>query len=92
MHTGKRRMKRAGGYGAATLAIVLGGGILTAPSAAASTDNYIQFKNDALYFVSTCFEWQGQGGVLKTDCYEAKAKGQTWKAYFPAEAAKATSR
>ncbi|WP_030376309.1 hypothetical protein [Streptomyces rimosus] len=89
VHTGTRRMKRAGGLGAAALALTLGGGILTAPSAAASTENFIQFKNDALYFVSTCFEWQGPDGVLKTDCYEAKAKGQTWKAYFPAEATKA---
>lgn len=85
------RMKRAGGYGAAALALVLGGGILTAPSAAASADSFIQFKSDALYFVDTCYEWQGPAGIEKKNyCHNAKAKGASWQAYFPAEATGAT--
>ncbi|KOT87762.1 hypothetical protein ADK86_34360 [Streptomyces sp. NRRL F-5755] len=84
-------MRRTGRYAAVALALALGGGILTAPSAAASTDNYISFKSDALYFVDTCYEWQGPDGIAKKNyCHNAKAKGATWKANFPAEATGAT--
>ncbi|MEV5598993.1 hypothetical protein [Streptomyces sp. NPDC052496] len=91
MTSGTHRVKTAGGYGAAVLALVLGGGILTAPSAAASAQNSIQFKNDALYFVDTCYEWQGPAGIEKKNyCHNAKAVQATWKAHFPEEATGAT--
>ncbi|MEU7433459.1 hypothetical protein AB0B07_21905 [Streptomyces sioyaensis] len=83
--------KRAGGFSAAALAIALTGGILTAPSAAASADNSITFTNDALYFVDTCYEWQGPDDIAKENyCHHAKAKGKSWQAYFPSTATGAT--
>ncbi|MFI0260531.1 hypothetical protein ACH4OW_16020 [Streptomyces sp. NPDC017056] len=89
--TGMRRVKRAGGFGAAALATVLGGGLLTAPPATASTENFIQFTSDALYFVDTCYEWQGPEGIEKKNyCHNAKAVGTTWKANFPEGATGAT--
>ncbi|MEE4418965.1 hypothetical protein [Streptomyces bugieae] len=91
MNARTRRLTQAGGYGAAVLAMVVGGGILTAPSAAASADNSLTFTNNALYFVDTCYEWQGPEGVEKKNyCHNARAKGATWKAYFPPEATGAT--
>ncbi|KWT62361.1 hypothetical protein ADL21_07870 [Streptomyces albus subsp. albus] len=84
-------MRRSGGYAAAALAIVLGGGILTAPSAAASADRSLSFSNESGFLVDTCYEWKGPDGIQqKNYCHGPRPVADKWKAHFPAEATGAT--
>ncbi|MET8679692.1 hypothetical protein ABZW18_19480 [Streptomyces sp. NPDC004647] len=74
-------------YGAAALGLSLAGAVLTAPPAAAGSDNYIGFENGAGYFIDTCYTWTGPDGIEKKNyCHNAKTFDTSWKAHFPAEA------
>lgn len=82
-----RSKKRSLAYGAAALGLAVAGGVLTAPSATAASDNYIQFDHQAASLIDTCYEWKGPDGIeSKNYCHNYRPVGDSWKAYFPAEA------
>ncbi|MFC9238328.1 hypothetical protein ACFTZK_17990 [Streptomyces decoyicus] len=58
--------------------------VLSAPAAYAGSDNYIQITNHGGVLANTCYKWRDAEG--KNYCHNVKPVGQTWKAYFPAEA------
>ncbi|PJN40249.1 hypothetical protein CG747_14490 [Streptomyces sp. CB02959] len=66
--------------------------VLTAPSATAATDNYIQFEHKAGSLIDTCYQWQGPEGIEKKNhCQHDRPIGTSWKAYFPAGATGVTA-
>ncbi|UKY47852.1 hypothetical protein [Streptomyces inhibens] len=87
-----RTLKRSVAYGAAAAGLALIGTLAMAPIASADSGHYIQFSNNSGFLVDTCYQWQGPDGIeSKNYCHTAKPVGQTWKAYFPAEATGATA-
>ncbi|MFD5393184.1 hypothetical protein ACFWJW_02830 [Streptomyces sp. NPDC127097] len=87
-----RAIKKSMMHGAAVVGLALAGTLTAAPTASASSDNYIQFSNNSGFLVDTCYQWQGPDGIeSKNYCHTSKPVGQTWKAYFPAEATGATA-
>ncbi|MGW1375822.1 hypothetical protein ACWD6P_16330 [Streptomyces sp. NPDC002446] len=82
-HSTPRRLT----FGAAALGLALAGAVMTAPSAAASSDNYISFEHKAGSLIDTCYAWQGPDGIAnKNYCQHDRPIGTSWKGYFPAEA------
>ncbi|BCK69003.1 hypothetical protein Srufu_029560 [Streptomyces libani subsp. rufus] len=74
-------------HGAAAVGLALLGTVAAAPTASASEGNYIQFSNNSGFLVDTCYTWEGPDGIeSKNYCHTSKPVGQTWKAYYPAEA------
>ncbi|MFD5394289.1 hypothetical protein ACFWJW_08670 [Streptomyces sp. NPDC127097] len=77
---------------AAMACLTLMGTVAAAPTASASSGNYIQFSNNSGFLVDTCYQWKGPDGIeSKNYCHTSKPVGQTWKAYFPEEATGATA-
>ncbi|MEU8781085.1 hypothetical protein [Streptomyces sp. NPDC048637] len=58
--------------------------VLSAPAAYAGSDNYIQITNSGAFLANTCYKWRDAEG--KNYCHKVRPVGDTWRAYFPAEA------
>lgn len=85
-----RSFKKSMAHGAAVVGLALTGTLFTGPIASADSGHYIQFSNNSGFLVDTCYQWQG-ADPSKNYCHTSKPVGQTWKAYFPAEATGATA-
>jgi hypothetical protein len=79
-----RKTRRSVVLGTTALSAVLLGAGLMAPAAFAGSDNYIQFENKGAFLVDTCYKWKDQGNA--DYCHQNRPVGQTWRAYFPADA------
>ncbi|MBT2423442.1 hypothetical protein J7F01_41235 [Streptomyces sp. ISL-22] len=55
-----------------------------APAAHAASENYIQITNNGWFVANTCFTWRD--AEQRNYCNNARPIGNSWKAYFPAEA------
>ncbi|MFE1173220.1 hypothetical protein [Streptomyces sp. NPDC058773] len=80
-----RNIKKSVAYGAAALGLVLAGGAMTAPSAAAAgSGKYIGFTNNGWYLVDTCYHWKSS--TTPDTCDYAKPKGTDWRVEIPDDA------
>jgi hypothetical protein len=57
---------------------------LAAPAAHAGSENYIQITHKAAFVANTCYNWREAEN--KNYCHNARSAGDSWKAYFPADA------
>ncbi|GAB7028906.1 hypothetical protein [Streptomyces platensis] len=74
-------------FGLAAGATLCASAVALAPAAHAAPENYVKITNKAGIVATTCYEWLGTSG--KDYCHQGRPVGDSWTAYFPADATSA---